>query len=141
MREDFVNHRLAHAAHQAFERANDARTALLVQYLFEQDQAARGGVHHRAVGLAFVRGPVFVGDFVFEQCHAGADIGYAQNRFGQAHQRQAFGIGELIFVQHRLHPVRRFDVAHGVYQLGGVIGDLLACHVVPTQLGDAFTHQ
>ena len=124
LRENFVNHRLTHTAHQIFQRTNDTGAALLVQHLFEQYQSARGGIDHRAVGLAFMRRPVFINHFVFEQGHARAHIRYAQNRFGQAHQRQTFGVGQLVFIEHRLHPARRFDLTYRFNQLSGVIGNL-----------------
>ena len=140
LRKDFVNHRFAHAANQVFQRANDARAALLVQNLFEQNQAARGGIDHGAVRLAFVRRPVFVGDFVFEQRHARGHVGYAQYGFGQAHQRQTFGVRQLVFIEHRLHPARCFDLAYGLHQLLRMLGDLLARHAVPVNLADAFAY-
>ena len=140
LRKNFVNHRFAHAANQVFQRANDARAALLIQHLFEQDQAARSGVDHGAVRLVFVRCPVFIGDFVFEQRHSRGHVGYAQYGFGQAHQRQTFGVRELVFIEHRLHPARCFDLAHGLNQLLRMLGDLLARHAVPVNLADAFAY-
>ena len=126
LRQNRVNHRLADAFNQAFERTKHAFAALFIQHLFEQHQSACGRIDQGAVRLALMRRPVAIAHFVFEQGHACAHIGHAQNRLSQTHQCQTLGIGQLVLREHRLHPTRRLAVAHRVDQLGCVLDDVCA---------------
>ena len=48
--------------------------------------------------------PVAVGDLVADQRVAGGAVGDAQQRFGKAHQRDAFLAGQRVFVDQALDP-------------------------------------
>ena len=52
---------------------------------------------------------------VSRQRNRGFGIGYAQQRFGQAHQGQALGARNWVFLEQAFHgPERRRVVAHGL---------------------------
>jgi len=76
----------------------------------------------RQAGQQLVRralgGAVEVGaaELVGGQRDGGLRVGHPQQRFGQAHQRQALGAADRVFAQQRLHrPERRRLVAHRLH--------------------------
>ena len=66
LRQNRVNHGLADALNQTFERTEHALAALRIQYLFEQHQPTRGRIDQGAVRLALMRRPVALTHFVLE---------------------------------------------------------------------------
>jgi len=88
-----ADHRLAEPARQAFEEASEVlfRALVRLDQPSRQHQAPGPGVDEHAVGAANVRGPVGRADLLGDQGVAGGLVGRAQQRLGQAHQRQPLG--------------------------------------------------
>ena len=88
----------------------------LRQELFRQaDGTGRQRGEHlvRAAGAGV---ELRVAELVGRQRDGGLGVGHAQQRFGQPHQRQAFGAGNRVLAQQRFHgPERRRVVAHRLH--------------------------
>ena len=99
-----ANGGLAHAADQALEGAGH----IALGFLGQADQAAGEhqppgrGIHQHRAGLADVRIPVGVAEFVANQLVGGALIRNAQQGFGHAHQQHAFFRAEVVFAHEGL---------------------------------------
>ena len=107
-----AHHRLAEASREALDEAADVAPRLLVHLhqLAGQHQPPGGGVDEQAVGAAEMAGPIGRADLLGDQAVAGVLVGRAQQRLGQAHERQAFLGAERELLQeafhHPLAPVR-----------------------------------
>ena len=100
-----ADHRLAALADEAadergraflrsFRRADDATG---------QHQAPGGSVDEPGVRLALVGAPVAGADLLGDQVVAGGGVRHAQQRFGEAHQGEAFGIGQAELLEEAFH--------------------------------------
>ena len=103
-------HRLAHdrfaqPVRQPFHEAADVAPGVLVHIhqLAGQHQPPGGGVDEQAVGLAEVGRPVGRADLLRDQLVASVLVRRAQQRLGQAHQRQSFPGAQREFLQEALH--------------------------------------
>ena len=104
-RHRLAHHRLAEPARQPLDEAADVAPGVIVHVhqLAGQHQPPGGGVDEQAVGPAEVRGPVGGADLLGDQLVAGILVGRAQQRLGQAHQRQAFLGAQRELLQEALH--------------------------------------
>ncbi|ESS37073.1 Flagellar hook-length control protein FliK [Burkholderia cenocepacia KC-01] len=85
-----ADQRLAAAADQTRERRRQARFAVGRHELAGDHQPPGRRVHEQRRRVADVRAPVALADLVADQRIARRAIGNAQQRFGEAHQRDAF---------------------------------------------------
>ena len=104
---------------QALQQAGALAGGLVAgQHLLRQLDGLRRQVAHQRMVLAVVRVRCEVGaaELVGGQRQRGLGVGHAQQRLGQAHQRQTFGAGDRVFAQQRFHrPERRRVPAHRVH--------------------------
>ncbi len=103
-----ADHRLADPAGQALEEPGQVAPRALVRLDQPpgQHQAPGPGVDEQAVGAADVRRPVGRADLLGDQRVAGGFVGRAQQRLGQAHQRQALRRRQPELLQEALdHPL------------------------------------
>ena len=110
---------------EAFQEA--ALGLVLGQELLRQRDRARRQVGEHLVRAAgpgartarSVRLPgieVGLAELIGGQCNRGFGIGHAQQRFGQPHQREAFGAGDRVLLQQGFHgPEGRRIVAHRLH--------------------------
>ena len=68
-----------------------------------EHQAPGGGVDEPGVRLALVGAPVAGADLLGDQVVAGGGVRHAQQRFGEAHQGEAFGIGQAELLEEAFH--------------------------------------
>jgi hypothetical protein len=74
----------------------------------------------RRVGRAVKVGPA---QLVGREGNGGFGVGHAQQRLGQAHQGQALGAGDGVFLEQAFHgPERRRVVAHRAHPGRGQVG-------------------
>jgi hypothetical protein len=73
-----------------------------------------------------VAAPIRGGDLILDQGVNCIGIGDTQQRFGQTHQRDAFGCGQAIFGQKDLHQTGIGLSANLSNQIGGLSGDFSA---------------
>ncbi|CAE6942795.1 hypothetical protein R69927_07776 [Paraburkholderia domus] len=85
-----ANQRLAALANQTRKRRRQTRFAIGDHQLAGDHQAPRRGVDEQRRRLADVRLPVALADLVADQRVTRGAIRNAQQRFGEAHQRDAF---------------------------------------------------
>ena len=92
------------------------------QKLLAQGNGAAGQACQRLVaGGGKVGAPELVGG----QGDGGFSVGHAQQGLGQAHQGQALGAGNRVFLEQAFHgPERRRVVAHGLHPGGGLLGGI-----------------
>ena len=121
------DHRFAQPPDRALQAgAQPARRfAPLLQDLPRQHQRERGGVDERAVAVAHPFRPVDPGQLVMDQRVGGGGVRHAQQRFGQAHQRDAFLGPQPIGLQERVQPAglvrpRAHDQLRGQRLRGGM---------------------
>ena len=111
-------HRLAHrGAHDRLAQPRDQPfyRRWKISFLGVMPFRQRPRQHQRPVGGAG-RAPVAAGKLVANQRVGGVGVGNAQQRFGHAHQRDAFGCGEAVVAQERLRGQRRWR--RGAHALG-----------------------
>lgn len=90
----------------------------------QRDRACRQAGQHLV--RAFVAAGLEVGaaELVGGQRNRGLGVGHTQQRFGQAHQRQAFGAGDRVLAQQRLHRPERGRIgAHRLDPGAGAVDD------------------
>ncbi len=111
-----ADHRFAQPVHGGFEGPGHA--ALLLLWPFEhfarQHQREGRGVDEGGAGFAEVVRPLDIADLVADQRIGCAIVRHAQQRFGQAHQRDAFFGRQPVLVQEGINaacllPPRAFD--------------------------------
>jgi hypothetical protein len=92
-----ADHRLAGAGDQP--RKGGGKTAIVdaFEQLARHHQTPGRGMDEKRTVTAQMRGPVTVGDLIADQRVAGGGVGDAQQRLGQAHQRDALLAGEREF--------------------------------------------
>ena len=130
-----ADHRLAQPFHRRAQVAGNPRFPV-VQHLAGQHQGPGRGIDQRRGRPAQVAAPVGRGNLVFDQRIHGFGIGHAQQRFGEAHQRDAFIGGQAVFGQEDLHQAgagRASDTAH---QIRPRRGDAGAVFGAKRRLGD-----
>ena len=91
------------------------RSLRLVEHLAGQHQREGRGVDEGRVGFAELLGPVEPGQLVVDQRVGGLGVGHAQQRFGEAHQRDALLAAEVIGLEESVEP-RRLVAAHRLDQ-------------------------
>ena len=122
-----ADHRLPHPLDCAAQHMRRTRR-IIVQYLTRQHQRPGGGIDQRRGRFAQMPAPVTWGDFVFDQRINRVRIRYAQQRFGQTHQRNAFFRRQAVFSQENLHQPRCRAAPHFANKLcsrftdGGPVG-------------------
>ncbi len=97
-----ADHRLAEPLHRAAQVADDARL-LLFEHLAGQHQRPGRGVDEAGGGTSEVAAPVGRRDLVLDQRVHRLGVGHAQQRLGQAHQRDALLGREAVFGEEDLH--------------------------------------
>jgi hypothetical protein len=108
-----ADHRLAEAADGAAEGGGDAGLAVGGEHLARQHQRPGRGVDQRRGGMAEMPAPFGGRDLVLDEVVHRGRVGHAQERFGQAHQRDAFVRGEAVFGEEDLHQARAAAVPDG----------------------------
>ncbi len=87
-------------------------------------QPPGGGVDEQGFTAPEMSAPVALADFVADQAIHGGVVRNAQQRFGQAHQGDAFLAGQGKFMHQIVHPARALALAaDGGHQPGGPLGD------------------
>ena len=117
------------AAGQAADEARQvaARVLVGVDQPAGEHQAPGRGVDQHRVRLAGVAGPVGRGDLLGDQAVAGLLVGRAQQRFGQAHERQTLAGGEAELLKETLdHALAAGGLAGGSDQGLGLALDGVA---------------
>jgi len=90
-------------SHRGLQR----RIAARIDELAAHEQSPCGGVDEQRRASADVRAPVAAADLVADQPVARGGIGNAQQRFGEAHQRDAFARVEREFQHQRVDAAGR----------------------------------
>ena len=86
-------------------------------------QAPGRRVHEQRRRTAHMRTPVAVADLVADQGITRGLVGNAQQRFGQAHQRDAFLAGQRELLHQRGHAAGHGGIAQALHQLAGQLLD------------------
>ena len=95
-----ADHRLAHAADHAGDGSGDAVLRFLHgQHAAGQHEGPGVGVHCQRFAAANMVLPVAAADAVLDQGVGGGGVGDAQQRLGEAEQRNAFGGAQAVFLQ------------------------------------------
>jgi hypothetical protein len=109
--ENFAHHphrRADRLTHERFAGAADQpaqRTALAFADQRAADHQPPGrDIDQGRVGLARMRAPIGIAQFVGDQQIGGLGVGHAQERLGQREQRHAFGRVQPIFLQELVYP-------------------------------------
>ena len=111
-----ADHRLAQPFDGAAQVAHGPQLVLL-QHLAGQQQRPGRGVDQRRGRMAHMFAPVGRRDLVLDQRVDGFGIRHAQQRFGQAHQRDAFLGRQTVFGEENLHQPRLRMTAYTLDQL------------------------
>ena len=103
-----ADHRLAEAADRAAERGAPALRLVVgfLEHLAGQQQREGRGIDEGRAAVAHLLGPVGTRQLVGDQVVGGLGVGNAQQRLGQAHQRDAFVRAEVIGLQEGVEPGR-----------------------------------
>lgn len=113
-----TDHGLADALHEALDGPGNAGSSI-AQHFAGEGQRQGGDVDQRRIGQVEMLGPVARSDLVLDQVVHGFGIGHAQQRLGEAHQRDALVGRERVFGEEAFeHPARRTG-AHLLDELGG----------------------
>ena len=101
-----ADHRLAEAADGAAERGAPALGLVIgfFEHLAGQQQREGRGVDEGRAAVAHLLGPVGTGKLVGDEVVGGGGVGHAQQRFGKAHQRNAFVAAKVIGLQESVEP-------------------------------------
>ncbi len=115
-----ADQRLAALAQQRRQRLFHRRVAARVDELAGDQKSPRRGVDEQRRAAPDVRAPVALRDLVADQAVARGGVGNAQQRFRQAHQRDAFARLEREFEHQRVDAAgRRARCAHAFGQRRG----------------------
>ncbi len=98
------HHRLALAAHDMAQRGGEAglRDIFFTKQPSSERQAPGGGIDQDRRAAADVLLPIAGPELVADQTVGGLGVGDPQERLGQAHERDALGGVELVFLKQRL---------------------------------------
>ncbi|OIQ81085.1 hypothetical protein GALL_371530 [mine drainage metagenome] len=137
-----AHHRLAAASDQSRERRRQPRLAARRGQLAGQQQAPGGRVDEQRAAAAEVALPVAGADLVADQRVARRGVGDAQQRFGQAHQRDAFLARQCVLLQQGLDDAAALLAAQPLSQRARGVGrcgrQLRRQRRLLDQRGDAF---
>ena len=89
--------------------------------LARNNKAPSRRVHEQRAALPQVRLPIAIGDLVADQRVSRFGIGDAQQRFGKAHQRNAFVAGQRVFLDQSFDPAALAFLAKGLHQIFGQV--------------------
>ena len=98
-----ADHGFAQALDGGAEGGGDAGLAVLSEHLARQHERPGGGVDEGGGGLAQVAAPFGGGDLVLDEVVHRRRVGDAEERFGEAHERDAFVGREAVFGEEDLH--------------------------------------
>ena len=120
-------YRLARACDQATQGIADIILIFGAQQPPGQHQSPGRGIDEQRAGMAEMAVPIGGGDLVADQLVDGLGVRDAQQRLGEAHQRDAFGRGQRVFVQEGVEPAFAEPfAAHSVDEPARRGGDALA---------------
>ena len=137
-----AHHGFAHAADQAFHQAGGLFGNVRVQLdnVTGEHQTPGGGIHEQGVRLAAVARPVTGVDLLGDQFVGGIGVRHPQQGFRQAHQRDAFLIGQAELLQKRVQGTAFAALFTGFdHQLTGSRQDFLPQGFARARRGKQFT--